>query len=439
MRGALQIVLLLFTSVRIQKGILIIGAALMVVGYLLPRPGGSILVVLGFICPLVATLLTSGVLTRSVLAPKSFRLIPRAREQVLGGMALLTVIVATASTLVAWSLGVGTSLLPMLWLQIAAGISVLLITQFLLMTSFPGMMVWFALCGGLPQLLHLPATRELARTLVKDPVALIAIIAVAWVGFGLWFLRAPSFRAPPEPYSSPKPVRKVEGAQSIALRAYLLGNPSLRIQFTSSFAAAAIVIIVWGFIGTVTHTLGFGVNAFTQMAGLVLCIGTIAGLGGWLVVKRSKFLWLRGGLDRVEMFRLCEREAWKYYGAMASSTFVSLAIVWIVEPSIGVAYTILLAYYLCVGAGVLYLGLMHVRGWRALDVLCAIVLFVMWARTYGVTLSAVDRPAIGPGIIVGLALGATALRFIALHRWRTIDWLVCKPPRSLARDARAGR
>ena len=94
-------------------------------------------------------------------------------------------------------------------------------------------------------------------------------------------------------------------------------------------------------------------------------------------------------------------------------------------------YSVMMCFHLSVGACGLYLGLMHVRGWRALDVLFTIGLLVGWGATNAFLLGDGRPPALLALVFAVTAAIGIAFRLIALHRWRNIDWLVCRLPRSL--------
>jgi hypothetical protein len=134
------------------------------------------------------------------------------------------------------------------------------------------------------------------------------------------------------------------------------------------------------------------------------------------------------------LFRLCEAQAWKFFGLAATPVLASLVIASIIRPSIGLDYTMLLALHFCSGACLLYLGLMHVRGWRAIDIACAFALGGVWIMTFATAQFAVSRPSLAPAIMAAMLAAAFALRLVAVHRWRHIDWLVCRLPRQLARN-----
>jgi hypothetical protein len=152
------------------------------------------------------------------------------------------------------------------------------------------------------------------------------------------------------------------------------------------------------------------------------------------VARRSKLLWLRGGLDRLELFRLCEIQAWKALGATILPMPLLVVIAWLLDHSTGFSNTVFLGFQFCAGACLLYYGLMHVRGWRVSDILCGVGLFAAWFTVFLTARYVLQTPWLMPAFAVTAAAVAAALRLVARHRWQRIDWLVCKPPRQAARD-----
>ena len=141
-----------------------------------------------------------------------------------------------------------------------------------------------------------------------------------------------------------------------------------------------------------------------------------------------------GGLDRMGLFRLCEAQAWRYFGTTAVAMLVMLAAAWLLRPAMGLNYTVLLAFHLCAGVCLLYFGLMHVRGNRALDIIVGAALFVVWIMSFVMTQVVLKTPWLLPVLIAAMLMAAFALRLLAVARWKRIDWLVCKMPRTPARD-----
>lgn len=434
MKGALRVALLFFSAMRIQKWLFGAGALIIIVGYLMQVPPFGAPVLLGLVIALVPSLFAGGLLLRYFVSPRRVLLIPYARQQVLGGMVIAVVAIATAGTLAAWVLGFGADVLPLIWLRIAAPVSVVLLSQFALIASPAGMAAWFTGLIALSQAMMIAGGREFLLKMGNNPGLPGGIIVITWAAFAFWFLRARSFKAPSDVSTPRTPaLKEVSATRTTALRAFLFGNPSQAYQVWGGFLAAVFVAVLWGFLFKVMSRGSFA-DSVTRAIGAALGLGAWAGMGGFLVVRRSKSLWLRGGLDRVGVFRICEALAWKSFGAKAVSVLAMLLVAWVIEPSLGVNYTVLLAFNFCAGACLLYYGLMHVRGWRAVDILCGIVLFSVWVMTFATTQLVLGKPWLMPALVVAMLTAAFVLRQVALHRWKRIDWLVCKPPRAPARD-----
>jgi hypothetical protein len=226
----------------------------------------------------------------------------------------------------------------------------------------------------------------------------------------------------------------VRASQNNAVRAFLFGNPSLPAQFVAGLLAVVFITLMFSLIAGINGRAHSFVDVITRASWLAMGVGAYAGIGGWLVARRSKFLWLRCGLDRRDLFRLCEREAWNSFVATASGTFLLLPILWLMDASNGPEYTLLLVIQLCSGACLLYLGLTWVRGWRTIDVLGGLALFIAWFTASVNSPYLAEHLPIALALIAALLAVALVLRLLGLYRWRRIDWLVCKPPPPLARN-----
>jgi hypothetical protein len=295
------------------------------------------------------------------------------------------------------------------------------------------MMAWFTGLIGFVQALAFPGGRELLWHIGRNPGLLGAIAIVTWVVFAFWFLRTRSFTSPSDRTMSGGRAIKVNPTQATALRTFLLGNPSTLYRLTGIVLSATFMLITWGLLFRMTSGSSL-VDSFGRAIAPTLGLGAWAGFGGFLVVRRSKWLWLRGGLDRVGVFRACEAQAWKHFAGMAAAVLVLLAVAWVTKPSSGTNYTVLLAFHLCAGVCLLYYGLMHVRGWPAIDIVCGIVLFSVWVMTFATAQFALTQRWLPPVLVIAMLTVAFVLRQVALHRWKRIDWLVCKPPRAPARN-----
>jgi hypothetical protein len=433
MKGALRVMVLFFGAMGVQRVLLGAGALFVLVGIFVPQHVRIVLILLGLGIPLVPTLFAGGVLLRYFIAPIHMRLIPGARAQVLGGMLLSTLAVATVATLGLWGAGVDTDLLPILWLRIATAGSVVLLTQFVVATSVPGMTFWFVAIASLGPLTASAGTRDFLQLIGQNGSLLVAIFVISWITFALWFLRARTIRSPNEANPHGNRILKVSHSQASAVRAFLFGNPSIGGQFAGSFLMVAVLTVIWVFMALASGQALTFADALTRSINPTLMLALYAGIGGFLVVRRSKSLWLRGGRDRMGVFRTCEAQAWSHYFATVTSILVLVAIACLVAPASRWWYVVTLIFQMCGGVWLLYLGLMHVRGWRAFDIITTFVLFGAWILMFANLQFVIDRPWTLPILVVAMAAVALALRFIAAHRWRRIDWLVCKPPRPMPR------
>lgn len=433
MNGALRVMVLFFSAMGVQRVLLGAGALFMLGSIFVPQPVRVVLILLALVIPLVPTLFAGGLLLRYFIAPIHMRLVPRAREQVLGGMLFAVLVVATVATLALWGAGVDTELLPLLWLRIAAAGSVVLLSQFAVATSVPGMTFWFLAIVSLGQLTSSPGMRAFLQAVGQNGSLLAVIFVSSWITFALWFLRARSIKSPNETNVLGNRMLQVSHSQANAVRAFLFGNPSIRGQFAASFFIVAILTVVWASMTLMTQSALSFADAVARSINPTLMLAQYAGIGGFLVVRRSKSLWLRGGRDRLGVFRTCESQAWTHYVATATPVLVLVSVAGFIAPASRWAYVVTLIFQMCGGAWLLYLGLMHVRGWRAVDIVTTLLLFGAWILMFANLQLIIDRPWMLPVLVASMAAVALALRFVAVHRWRRIDWLVCKPPPPMPR------
>jgi len=426
MKGAVRIAILFFTVLKIQRALLWIGCATILIAYLLPAPGKIAVIVVGCMAPLLPAALFSGALLRSIVVPRGMQLIPHSRAQVLGAMALVVGAIATVAALIGWSFGAP---LVDFWLLIATLASLALLTQFPLSASVPGMVIWWVVLSGFSQGVRDPDARAAIAAIAHSSASLTAILAIEWAVFGIWFMRVRTFKSPSGPQFHRKRILKVDASHATAIRTFLVGNPSVFNLFSGGLVAVLVIAVTWTLMRQLLGSHGsFASSAASGMAA-AQSLGIYTGIGGLLVVHRARFLWLHGSLDRQGLFRLCERQAWYFYGATAVSVIALLTVMALVDPTHVAKHVVMMCFHLGVGACVLYLGLMHVRGWRALDVFFGIGLLAAWGGTNAFLVGAPRSPAIWALVFAATATVAIAFRLIALHRWRNIDWLVCKPLR----------
>jgi hypothetical protein len=308
------------------------------------------------------------------------------------------------------------------------------LSQFLLIGSATGLVLWMVLLMGVANLQVSSATRQVLRSIGQNPEWLAVVLVLAWVSFSIGFLRARSFKPPSGGVSPGKRMLRVSAKPETAVSAFLFGSPSLRQQLTGNGMPLGLVTVSIGLLYALMESKNPLEESVIRTIGVLLGIGVYAGIGGWIVAQRSKSLWLHGGLDRMGLFRLCEAQAWKLFRVMLIPVLALLAIAWVIRPSVGISYSLQAVFSLCGGACLLYFGLRRVRGWRALDIVVAILVGGAWIAMFGAVQAIKGRPWLLPALIVMMLAIAFALRLSAMHRWRNIDWLVCKLPRQPARD-----
>ena len=431
MKGAVRVMVLVFTAMKIQRVLLWIGGGLVVLGCLFPPPGGVVGVIFGSVLAMVPSTFASGLLLRYFAAPRGLRLIPHAREQILGGMLLATAVVATLAALLAWRYG-GDPVA--FWLRAATLASLVLLTQFPLATSVAGTTLWMVAFAGLVQSVNSGGVRHLVISIGQNPAVMTASLIVGWTLFGTWFMRVSALKSPSDVQPYGRRIFKVDNSYPTAIRTFLMGNPSAFHQYSGGLIAVLFITVGWGLMSLFLGSAVSFADAVVKGSPAALGLAAYAGIGGFLIVGRSKFLWLRGTTDRTGLFRLCERQAWRFYGATNVSVVgLFLLMLWI-NPAIAPKYSLMLLFHLSVGTCVLYLGLMHVRGWRALDLICTFGMMILWVMAGAMIAGSKPLPSLVlVPLFAVLAAVAITFRLIALHRWRNIDWLVCKPARPVAR------
>jgi hypothetical protein len=432
MRGALRVMVLLFTALSVQRVLLGLGALLLIVGCFVPEEARAVSFVAGLVVPLVPTLFAGGILLRYFIAPRHMRLIPGAREQVLGGMLLSTVANATLGTVVAGGVGMEMGVLPVLWLRIAAATSVLMLSQFIVVTSVVNTTLWFLTFVVLMQPKISGGLRDYWTLVGNSPGLLAAIFTVSWAVFAAWFLRARALATVKESFPKGDRVLRMDRTRATAIRTLLLGSPSIAGLFGSGVFVVAILTFTMAFVSLTTQSAPSVADTVSKSVNAALILAVYAGVGGFIVVRRSKALWL-GGRDRLDVFRICEAQAWISYAATLTPLLLVLAVACVITSSLQWPFVATLGIHACTGTWVLYLGLMWVRGWRAFDVVTWSVLLVAWVVVFANVQFVVDRPWTFPIVIAAMVSVALALRLVAVRRWRSIDWLVCKPPRQMPR------
>jgi len=257
--------------------------------------------------------------------------------------------------------------------------------------------------------------RELDATIEWNLVQL----AIVWTVFGAGFMYWPRLRAK----LARRPVRREKAAAASrdtwGREVQLMLGTSNPWQLVAAMAVPILLATrpgmrapeIWLFMLTIFSTV----------------MGSIAGQAA----TRSRALWLRRGVTRVELFAEVERAFWRHNG-------IVLAVLLVLMAGMG-SYMHLPGELLAAGLPLLVLGstlstslgLMVTRGLRWTEIVAAsavmltLMIVALLVGTMRVTLPVIFA------IETVLAAVVLVLRAVARRRWTHIDWIECRPAREL--------
>ena len=329
MKAALRIAVAAFGFMPLQRWMNVVGGALLAAGVAIaliapnsPSSFGAV-ATLGMFGTLVIGLVPvfcGGFALRIASTRAQLHLRPHGRARMLGGATLAITLIAGALTLPVlienlffarhgmtprlpdvmhpplWFMGAW-ALTAAAWLILFVASASRLLTPLL-----PGLLVVIPL-----------AFKDVLLVPVQAWTACGGVIA-AWALFAIWYLRVREVRRPgwqrdrsPPGYGKPsvEPVRSSRtrgGAASRvdAERLYLLGSVSM---LTHAAAGALTAFVVLG-LGTVLPPKS---PAMQIPAQYMFVLGIIGGTLGYMLTRRTRYLWLRVGLTREALFHFAER------------------------------------------------------------------------------------------------------------------------------------
>lgn len=450
MKGILQTAILCYTWVPLQRRLLAIGAVLILAGHLglllLGTTGGLAFLLL--LCVLlsssfigVSMVVSTGVMWRSVSAPRTLALLPYARVKLLLGVlvamlgfaALLTASFALFRLEAPPTPALQPSLLGMFVYLLGIATAVTLFF-FLLTGTYYVAVVAIVVCGIAGRL---PVISGMAAWVGTIPLLATATV-LAWVAFAGWYLRvrrvAPtgwygwSGRPARNSPNLPTRVSQIDTSRESAVTVQLLGLTSLSRLMRQGWLialVAAVLLLLQGAPGRPR-----AVSAALFLIFLLVSIGMFPLGVSRIVASRSRTLWLTGGCSRERLFLLCESWTWRCLGASAGPVAAVLIAAWVFLPHPIRNWGYFLLTALASAVFVLYLGLMDVTG-RGLSKLSVEVLamFACWAP---VVLSSILTATVTPAMQlspVAQLIGAVVLRWVGKNHWRRIDWVMNKPLR----------
>lgn len=154
--------------------------------------------------------------------------------------------------------------------------------------------------------------------------------------------------------------------------------------------------------------------------------GVIAGARAGRAAMLSRALWLRSDADRRTLFSRVEKVFWTHTGYQLAALIAFMVAVgtFIDLPPRFLAAGIPLV--LLSGATTMYLGLATTRGIRFGDAVVAVALMLGVMAIALLAAGESTPPATIAGFEAALAVTTLALRALAVRRWSTLDWAICR-------------
>jgi hypothetical protein len=443
-----QLCLLYFTSFRLQRYLMAAGVVVLVLALFIRPfsvPSASVTALLGAMLLLFPVLTTAGVVLRATSAPRTHRFLPYFRIKMLAAITLTIAIALVVTYALLWIFHWGgvfwQPVADTFWLTVLC-VSVPVLSMFIVSGSPLNLLLTLPLSYALLVWTSQGAPTPWTNVGVNLSFAAATLCAIAWTVFGAWYLRvrqiAPigwlrPLSGPDMLYSDPNGEVPRLSAVSIYLAGRKAWRPSYRLITIAGVAIAAVGIL-WAF--ERVRALEVSVSTFMS-APLTIMFFTYGRANQ--IAKRSRSLWLRSAELRGGVFRVCEMEALRDFlwnAALAALLIGGFALLLPTTQWSVLSWTLMLC--LVTGLFVMYLGLMYVRGLRALDITAATLLVLSAFVAVGAIATTPIRPYIVVGVLGFQIVGALTARTVALQRWQRIDWLRLRPARMASQALRTG-
>jgi hypothetical protein len=438
-----------FSFVGLQKWLNWIFGALMAVGLVMELRADSshslggwmIVATLAAVLVAVAPAFAGGLVMRIGSTPCILHLKPEGRRHMLVGATLAMTFMAVLLSLpmvVAQMAGVdfpskatalahpGLGMFQIMWGGAAlVWISIFALSRYQALAAFSFILVVLIINVVIPLASRLPITADQFATVV------FVAGATAWIAFAHWYLRTYVVARPewlsrwPNGQSAPNLVRLAQWrgftptpsaskgkSRAIALCHFLTGTDSVRGKFL---------------FGTVIGMLLLAADLFSSgppRASKVPVAVFFSAFLAYPIVRRSRLLWLRGGLDRNGLFLTAERHAWRTVLAFCSALMVLSLVLPLTQGYEQALKAVLnisltLAFISCL----LYGGLAITR-----DTSVALIMLVFPVLWFVLNLETNFSPWTHPIALVMLGALAIGLRAYARRNWLELDWRLTGAP-----------
>lgn len=461
MNAPLRIALAYFSIVPLQRWLNRIFGTLLVIALITGafqgragRGGAYVLALLSAVLMALAPAVAGGAALRTTSSPVVLHLLPHGRIRMVLGATLAITLLALLLTL------------PVLMVQLTggsipgavAGFSAPTVGHFLFLWGFIALLwvVMFIVSRNqslflLSFILLIAIIRTIAEVVAQLPVTAdqvamgqFALGAAVWIAFALWYLGVGSVVRPDwmsgwasgqsaTPWTDMGTRRWFGRAdrnvapvsRSRAMHQYLVGIDSSWTPLWVGGLYAVVLLATFPFLPNIHRERlpVFYLMHLTLFSALALAP---------IIVRRTRLLWLRAGLDRASLFATAERHVLGVQLAVFCIPLVLFVGHSVMRQPDRTTAVLLYAGTQCVAAlGFQYAGLTVTRRWKAGAIILFVVLGLLYVVASGLLTVTVQQGAPDWAHVVALCVFGTlavALRAHARRAWRTLDWRVAGSP-----------
>ncbi len=468
MSGVVAMAKLMFTAVPLQRWFLRIAVVSTLIGLGTMAAGArgsfiwwaSALLIGSCILAVSIPVALAGILFRYLSASRALVLIPHGRVQLLVGSFLTDLLIALIAALFFATITAPAHLAAVELARYSAFAAALVCTfaaatlAFITLYYSSGSqlgviapLILIAVLQILPRAFPQWHAHDFFASSTGLSITFVCTLAL-WTLFGALYLSSGRISPPvwgqamgTPPYDASVRMRRYEArgagpaapyARRDAVRALLIGRHA---RFRDGLTRSLIPIVVGSLcvffllIATAdNHRPLSGIERFLAIM-LSYTGGAVTALATQQMIGRARYLWLRSCFERKQLFAAVEAESWRTFIFVGGGALMTAAFFCLMSdmPHALVTQILLLSFASCVG--MIYLVLMHTRGWRIADILLVAAFSALWFL--GMVRSVVDFGS-SPLLLSLLGLNLVlipVLRASAQARWTRIDWVINRPVR----------
>ncbi len=436
MKTLLQLLRIGFWMLPLQRALTIVGALVLVGGqaFRLPfnMPGSTLpMTFFGATLMMAVPLLAGGVFFRMLSASRALLLRPHARGRLLAAAMGMVVIVSCVWIVCYWMafLAVPVKYQPdleqyILMFAMTLSFGTQCAIALFIASRSPAWTLLILVAWQLPGLLLHAFGVEDASRLLGGPVS-VAMSALAWVAFSIWYLRARRVHAGSwgrkehtGTSTSAESAVKVPATREQAMSRWLLGGTTpLRLGLQCLLAAIVVLAIQW------MLARDSGIQPLhAMMFGALSATATVSGAVSRAMASHARGLWLPAGRTRLALHAWIERQMLRVVLVIFIAVTLACALVWwLVLPRPDLSAVYVLCAVLAPGLAAAWLGLMQQHRRGVFDAVAGLVILAGWF--YGLVRPLYVDAAAPRWDVLAALLGFTVLlREVAYVRWRSADW-----------------